>query len=101
MDNARFMRFCQPVRSLRGDEDGLLKGNWACTEHVAQQLSLDKLHSNVVSSIDLPQLEDCHYVWVVERRSRTGFPLKTFKVLFAGGQLARKDLDGQVAAKAR
>src|SRR6266581_379828 len=100
MDNARFMGFCEPIRGLRRNGDGLLQGNWASSEHVAQQLSLDKLHCDVVSSIDLPQLEDRDDVWVIDSRGRTGFPLKAFKVLFTGRQLARKDLDGQVTAEA-
>src|SRR6266571_4234071 len=84
MDNARFMGFCETVRSLGCNADDLLQGNWACTEQVAQQLPLDKFHCDVVSTIDLPELEDGHYIWVIECGSGTGFALKTFQVLFAG-----------------
>ena len=100
MDDAGLVGFCQPVRYLGRDWDCSLQRERSGDQQVAQQIALDQLHCNIEIAVDLSQLEDGHYVRVIQSRGRTGLPLKAFQILIIRRQVAGEEFDGNIAAQA-
>ena len=97
-ENASAESLGKPVRYLGRDLDCSLQRERSGDQQVAQQIALDQLHCNIKSAIDLSQLEDGHYVRVIQSRCRTGLPLKAFQILIIRRQVAGEEFDGNIAA---
>ena len=93
------MRRREASGHLRGDLDGLRRGNRASLDHAPQGVSADQFRSDPVSAVVAANVVDSDDVGVIER---TGvFALETGNAVRVARQAGGQHLDGHVALQAR
>ena len=87
-DSAR-VRGGQRVGHLDGNRKRAAQIEGAAVDKLTHILAFDELHRDEVDAADLVEIEDSADVGMVERRSETGFALKSLDVGFFDCQLRR------------
>jgi len=93
MRDARFMRFRESFGYLRRDFNRFSKWKGSDVQQIAQRLSLDQFHRDVVSGAVSSQFVDGDDVGMVEGRRRARFPLEAMQMVVRCGKGGGENLD--------
>src|SRR5438094_705976 len=93
MDDPRFVRRSEGRSDLSGDVKHFIELRAFARHVVAQGLAVNKLGSDEVEGIRLPDLVDSDDVWVIKCRRRTRLLLEAVHALGVSRELGREQLE--------
>ena len=99
VDDTRSVGLAEPVADLGGNGDRLRDGERAVLEERPQRSPLDELHRDIGGALVLGDVVNGDDVGMVQSRRAAGFTLESLQALGVGGEIAGKNLDGNVPAE--